>query len=110
VTSTSVRVENGINRSVALDQDQANASRIEEHHLSVRRGGQMPAPDHLRIELRALRGIAHGNAEVSVFSSAPCDAPLLDLDWVGPLTCYSPFDNFDEAEFRGRYASLASFW
>jgi hypothetical protein len=58
-------VRHGIDRNVALYQDEASASRIEEHHLSVRRGRQMPAPDDLCIEFRALRRVAHGYAEMS---------------------------------------------
>src|SRR5438067_871996 len=50
-------VRHGIDRNVALYQDEASANRIEEHHLSVRRGRQMPAPDDLCIEFRALRRV-----------------------------------------------------
>src|SRR5215469_14729217 len=58
-------VRHRIDRRIALDQDEASAGRVEERHLSVRRGRQTPAPDHLRIELRALRSIAHRYAEMS---------------------------------------------
>src|SRR5260370_41306549 len=61
---TAMVIEHRIERRVTLDQNEAGASRIEEHHLPVRRGGQMPAADDLRIELRAGRDVANRNTEM----------------------------------------------
>src|SRR5947209_2389199 len=58
-------VGHGIDRRVAPHQDEASPGCVKEHHLPVWRGRQMPAPDDLRVELRALRNIAHRNAEMS---------------------------------------------
>ena len=54
----------GIDLSNVQEVVQAGASRIEEHHLAVWRGGQMPAADDLRIEPRASRDVAHGDTEM----------------------------------------------
>jgi hypothetical protein len=51
---TAMVIGHRIDRRVTLDQNEADASRIEEHHLPVRRGGQMPTADDLRIEPRLL--------------------------------------------------------
>src|SRR5262252_3867531 len=58
-------VRHGIDRRVALDQDEASASRIEKRHLPARHRRQVPAADDLRVELRALRDVAHRNTEMS---------------------------------------------
>src|ERR1700736_4064480 len=58
-------VGHGIDRRVALHQDEASPGCVEEHHMPVWCGGQMPAADDLRVELGAFRNVAHGNAEVS---------------------------------------------
>src|ERR1700730_19217264 len=55
----------GIDRRVALHQDEASPGCVEEHHMPVWCGGQMPAADDLRVELGAFRNVAHGNAEMS---------------------------------------------
>src|ERR1700726_688843 len=55
----------GIDRRVALHQDEASPGCVEEHHMPVWCGGQMPAADDLRVELGAFRNVAHRNAEVS---------------------------------------------
>src|SRR6202023_190047 len=54
----------GIDRRVALHQDEASPGCVEEHHMPVWCGGQMPAADDLRVELGAFRNVAHGNAEM----------------------------------------------
>jgi hypothetical protein len=54
-------IRDRIDRRVTLDQDEASPGGIEKDHLPVRRGGQMPAADSLRIELRALRDVSPGD-------------------------------------------------
>jgi hypothetical protein len=101
-------VGHGIDRRVALDQDEASAGRIEEDHLSVRGSRQMLAPDDLGIELRALRGIAHGNAEMS--DSSNCNHVILPLMSRLNGTSYPllGLDAFQEA-VRQRYPTLTNF-
>ena len=55
VLHTPMVVKHRIHWWVTLHQDETGASRIEEHHLLVRRGGQMLAADDVGIELRAFR-------------------------------------------------------
>src|SRR5580704_13163626 len=62
---TAMVINHRIDRRVTLHQDKASPCGIEEHHLPVRRGGQMPAADHVGIELRASRDLADRNAEMS---------------------------------------------
>jgi hypothetical protein len=57
-------VADGIDRPAALHQDERGARCIQEYHLPVRRSGQMPAADHISIEVRALDDITHGYAEM----------------------------------------------
>src|SRR3954468_1447102 len=57
-------VADGIDGRVALHQDQADARRIQKHHLPVRRGRQMLTADDVGIELRAFGDVTHGYAEV----------------------------------------------
>src|SRR5260370_20046901 len=61
---TAMVVGHGVDRRVTLDQDEAGSSRVEEHHLLVRRGGQMPTADDLRVKPRTLRDISDGDAEM----------------------------------------------
>src|ERR1700730_9582297 len=55
----------GVDGRVALHQDEASPGCVEEHHMPVWCGGQMPAADDLRVELGAFRNVAHRNAEMS---------------------------------------------
>src|SRR5215472_8910419 len=64
VVDTAMVVGHGIDRRIALHQDETGASCVEEDHLPVRRGGQVPAADNSRVKPRALRDVADGNAEM----------------------------------------------
>jgi hypothetical protein len=66
-------VGHSIDRGVTLDQNEAEASRIEEHHLPVRRGRQMPAADDFRIEPHASYDVAHGNANAEMSHASDCN-------------------------------------
>jgi hypothetical protein len=57
-------VVDGIDRRVALYQDDAHPSRVKERHVPAGHGGQMPAADDLCIEARALCDVAHRNTEM----------------------------------------------
>jgi hypothetical protein len=57
-------VVDGIDRRVALHQDDARPSRVKERHVPAGRGGQMPAADDLCIEACAPRDVAHRNTEM----------------------------------------------
>jgi hypothetical protein len=73
-----VVVEHRVDRRLVLDQDQAGPGRIEKGHLAAPHGLQMPAADDLRIEPRALRDIADGNAEMS--NALDRDHPVLPCE------------------------------
>src|SRR5712671_4596760 len=64
VVHAAMVVEHRIDRRVALYQDEADPSAIEEGHVPARNGGQMVTADNLRVKPRASRDVAHGNAEM----------------------------------------------
>src|SRR5712671_3653380 len=64
VVHAAMVVEHGIDRRVALHQDEADPSRIEEGHVRARNGGQMVTADNFCVKPRASRDVAHGDAEM----------------------------------------------
>lgn len=52
----------GIDRRVGLNQNEAGARCIEEHHVTVRRGRQMPAGRRRRYRIECVWNVAYGYA------------------------------------------------
>src|ERR1700737_3589606 len=74
VVHAAMVVEHGIDRRVALHQDEADPSRIEEGHVPARNGGQMVTADNFCVEPRASRDVAPGAAAIGTYPGAPRSA------------------------------------